>query len=172
MNEQQLLDRESLKIIVFRIREYCAGEEKSKSGILTILSRRDEYDKTNVFDFVDDEWFDLMYGKIELIMGSSWYAGDGSYEHRVAEVMVAINVGHILRNGNKRSATLVLLVLCVWNNASLACSEDEIHDLALEVAQGGNDKKEESVVRVREFLKKNTHYSSKSGVRVEDTSLE
>ena len=163
MNKQQYPSKETFKQYTLRIKEYCADEEKSRGGILTILSKRDEHDKTSAFDFLDDEWFDLMYSKVELIMGSNWYAGDGSYEHRVAGVVVAINIGHILRNGNKRSATLILLVLCLWNSTLPICSEDEIHDLALEIAQSGNDKKEEGVIKVCEFLKKNTIILPKMG---------
>ena len=157
MNELYCPSKKRFQVEILALKKLCTtGGVALEIPILEVSQEGDEYDNTNAFDFIDDEWFDEMYSKVELILRGSWYVGDGSFEHRVASVMVAINVGHMLQNGNKRSSILVLFVLCLLNGSALLdCSKDAILDLAKNVAKAGNDKKEDSVSMVREFLKSN-----------------
>ena len=109
MSEWDCPSKEKFQTEILELKEiYTTGGVVLRPRVFAALfQKKDEHDNTNVFDFINAEWFDKMYGKIELVT-ESWYVGDGSFEHRVAYVMVAINVGHMLQNGNKRSSILAV----------------------------------------------------------------
>ena len=144
MNNTMYPTREGFQHIVRHIEDFHAESERGAS------------EKTDAFDFMDDAWFDEMYGIVGRVMGNDWSVGDGSPEHRIADVMVTINIGHKLPNGNKRSSVLVMAALCLYRDESIfsRLNDTAIYTIAKKVAAAGNEKKDESVAMVRDFLKK------------------
>ena len=75
MNKHPYPNKIEFEELILKIKNLCTKEGVVDIPAFKLLKRRDKYDKTNVFDFIDDEWVDEMYAKTELIMASSWYGG-------------------------------------------------------------------------------------------------
>ena len=144
----KLPSKEELKFWVERFR----NKEEHK-GLSSYFSSRDEYDQTNVYDFIDDRWYELMEKNMQMVFLNSWHDGDGSFEHRLAVVAMDIILKHDLENGNKRSATLVLVLLSSFNHQTYDMTTEEWDELIVEITASGNDNRDESIKRLRDVLK-------------------
>ena len=140
------------------IRDFPATPPFGGEFYLYKLWKPDPDDKTTVFDYIDEEWLTLVYQKIETVMSSDLYRGDGSFEHRLAYLCVTINLSHSFANGNKRSSLLVLVVLIAYARPddlflSLTSRRNEMYKTAKAIARGGESARDDNIVKLRELLK-------------------
>ena len=122
------------------------------------FNQPDPDDKTTVFDYIDEEWLTLVYQKIEAVMSSDLYGGDGSFEHRLAYLCVTINLAHAFTNGNKRSSLLVLVILIAYARpddlfVTLTKHRNEMYKTAKAIASGGESARDDNIIKLRDCLK-------------------
>ena len=72
---------------------------------------------------------------------SSWYYYE-SPEEQICSIYRGLIKNHAFRDGNKRTACIVLLTLCEQCNILLACSDIELGNLTIDIAENNYEVKE------------------------------
>lgn len=153
--------RQTFSDYVFTIKGLCLSDEEVEFKSLVkwlksiFSSPKTDSDQTSVFDYIDDAWFDYVYSNIEKVATSDYHAGDDTVEHKIAYICVNLNLLHGLPNANKRTSLLALFILLGFNGLHEALNADwEIYyDIAKEIASKGNEKRDDSIIKLRELLK-------------------
>ena len=160
MSNYSFPNKEAFSEAVHYFEDLCNNDNKEPlaSAVQDWFNQPDPDDKTTVFDYIDEEWLTLVYQKIETVMSSDLYRGDGSFEHRLAYLCVTINLSHSFANGNKRSSLLVLVVLIAYARPddlflSLTSRRNEMYKTAKAIARGGESARDDNIVKLRELLK-------------------
>ena len=148
--------RADLVLEAEEIKSVCTQKNSGFSFVRSIFGNPDPHDKTTVFDYVDEEWIDIIHGQIKSVAENSWFNGDGSVEHKIAYICVDINTAHRFGNGNKRSSLLVLLILIRYNNLwdrIAGENADTLYKVSKKIAKEGGDWRDENITTLRECLK-------------------
>ena len=145
-------NREDLEEVVNIIEEMS---KKDSSLLQRIFNSRDKDDKTVVFDYVDDYWFDSIHSDMAKVSGSSLYDGDGTIEYKIAYICIDINLLHRFPNGNKRSSLLALFVLLHWNyqrHTIIRLDWNKLYDMAKKISKEGAEGREKNIDALKECL--------------------
>ena len=136
--------------------DFC--KEYKGFRFISYLHAQDPYDKTTVFDFIDNDWFDYVFSNIEKVAKSDLYKGDGTIEYRIAYICVEINLLHKLPNGNKRTSILVLWILLFLNfnieDKILKIKENDLYNIAKKIASEGTINREQNIQYLKEYITK------------------
>ncbi|MYE37928.1 MAG: hypothetical protein F4X82_00175 [Candidatus Spechtbacteria bacterium SB0662_bin_43] len=153
----QLPDKDSYKNFI----EYCSRNRNK--DIFSIFNKEDPYDKTTVFDFIDNHWIDYTYSNIEKVIRSDLYKGDGTIEYRIAYICVELNLLHALPNGNKRTSIFVMWILLFLNFSSNTANNigniltnmdsEYIYNFAKHIASEGAKSRERNIQDLTQYLK-------------------
>ena len=88
---------EELKKITNNIHNIC---EQGDGFIKNYFGEKDENDKTLVFDYINDNWFNYIFENIKKIADNS-YLTDQTIEYKISYICVEINLLHKLTNAKK-----------------------------------------------------------------------
>ncbi len=142
-----------LKIAVEVIEEESFKDDDNP--MKEIFGTEDDNDKTLVFDYINEEWFEYVYSNIEKVYKSNLYAGDGSVLYKIAFICIDINLLHRLPNGNKRSSLLVLFILLMdrmGRDFPFSLDWKYMYTFSKKVAEKGNKNREENIEELRKYL--------------------
>ena len=105
--------------------------------------------------YIDEDWYDKIHSKIENVLSSDLYKGDGTLEHRIAYISVDINLRHEFTDGNKRSSLFVLLFLSIINDIdpNIMHEENGLYNFTKKVAREGGENRDKNIIMLREMLK-------------------
>ncbi len=110
-------------------------------------------DKTSVFDYVDDDWYEYIYGEIKKVFTSS-YLSEKSDAYKSAYLTVEICLRHKFFDGNKRSSLLALTSILFFTNIEVIrrINPSYLYGFIKQVASDGNKKREENINKLAEYL--------------------
>ncbi len=110
-------------------------------------------DETNVFDYINDDWYEYTYGEIEKTFISSYF-NEKSDTYKSAYFTVEICLRHKFFNGNKRSALLTLLAFLYFTDKKILIKiySNYLHKFIKKVAEEGNENRDKNIDELTKYL--------------------
>lgn len=140
---------DKLKSDITNIQELC----KKENFMAGIFSRQDEHDKTIVFDYINEKWYQYIYECMRNA-GENDYFEDQSPAYKISYCCVEINLRHALVNANKRSSLLAFFILIIYNfwEKFFNLDWDFLYSFAKETAKGGEKERKQNIQKLKNYL--------------------